>query len=46
MVERKTHEKLREQNLEAYMKEFNAEESKEIDQLVSYKFGQKIIESH
>lgn len=45
MAERKTHEKLREQNLEAYMQEFNAEESKEIDQLVSYQFGRKIIEN-
>lgn len=45
MAERKTHEKLREQSLEAYMQEFNAEESKEIDQLVSYQFGRKIIES-
>lgn len=45
MAERKTHEKLKEQEMEAYMQEFNAEESKEIDQLVSYKFGRKIIEN-
>ncbi len=45
MVERKTHEKLREQKLEEYFQEFNAEESKEIDQLVSYQFGRKIIEN-
>lgn len=41
MVERKTHEKLREKKFEEYMQEYNAEESKEIDQLVSYTFGQK-----
>lgn len=45
MAERKTHEKLREQEMESYMQEFNAEESKEIDQLVSYKYGRKIIEN-
>lgn len=45
MADRKTHEKLREQNMEAYMQEFNAEESKEIDQLVSYQFGRKIIDN-
>ena len=41
MIERKTHEKLREKKFEEYMQEYNAEESKEIDQLVSYTFGQK-----
>lgn len=45
MVERKTHEKLREKKFEEYMQEYNAEESKEIDQLVSYTFGQKIVEN-
>lgn len=44
MIERKTHEKLREKKFEEYMQEYNAEESKEIDQLVSYTFGQKIVE--
>lgn len=45
MIERKTHEKLREKKFEEYMQEYNAEESKEIDQLVSYTFGQKIVEN-
>lgn len=45
MIERKTHEKLREKKFEEYMQEYNAEENKEIDQLVSYTFGQKIVES-
>lgn len=39
MQERKTHEKLKEHAFEDYMKEFNAEESKEIDELVSYNFS-------
>lgn len=37
--ERKTLEKLKEKELEQYMKEFNAEESKQVDELVSYRFG-------
>ncbi len=45
MVERKTHEKLREKKFEQYMQAYNEEENKEIDQLVSYTFGQKIVES-
>lgn len=45
MVERKTHEKLREKKFEEYMQEYNAEENKEIDQLVSYTFGQKTVEN-
>ncbi len=45
MIERKTHEKLRERKFDEYMQEYNAEENKEIDQLVSYKFGQQIVES-
>lgn len=44
-IDRKTYEKLRERKFEEYMQEYNAEESKEIDQLVSYKFGQQIVES-
>ncbi len=44
-IDRKTHEKLRERKFEEYMQEYNAEESKEIDQLVSYKFGQQMAES-
>lgn len=45
MIERKTHEKLREKKFEEYMQEYNAEENKEIDQLVSYTFGQKIVDN-
>ncbi len=41
MQERKIHEKLREKAFEAFMKEENAKESKEIDELVSYTYGQK-----
>lgn len=44
MIERKTHEKLREKKFKEYMQEYNAEESKEIDQLVSYTFGRKIVD--
>lgn len=34
--ERKTHEKLKEHQFEAFLQELNADEMKEIDQLVSY----------
>ena len=39
--ERKIHEKLRDNAFEEFKKEVNAAESKEIDELVSYRFGQK-----
>ena len=39
MQERKTHEKLKEYAFDEFVKEMNAEESKEIDELVSYNFG-------
>ncbi len=39
--ERKIQEKLRENAFEAFMKEENARESKEVDELVSYTYGQK-----
>ena len=39
MKERKTHEKLRENALEAFIQEMNAQESKEIDELVSYNYA-------
>lgn len=42
MQERKTHEKLREKAFDEFVKEENARESKEIDELVSYTYGQKI----
>lgn len=41
MQERKTHEKLKEKAFEQYMQELKAEESKEIDQLVSYTYNSK-----
>ena len=41
MQERKVQEKLREKAFEAFMKEENAKESKEIDELVSYTYGQR-----
>lgn len=37
--ERKTHEKLRENALEEFMAELNAQESKEIDEVVSYNYA-------
>lgn len=39
--ERKIHEKLKENAFEEFKKEVNAAESKEIDELVSYRFGLK-----
>jgi len=37
MQERKSMEKLRENEFEEYLKEYNAEMSKEVDELISYK---------
>ena len=42
MQERKAHEKLKENAFEEFMKEEQAQESKEIDQLTTYTHGQKI----
>lgn len=42
MQERKTHEKLRENAFEVFMKEENAREAKEVDELTSYTYGQKV----
>lgn len=42
--ERKTHEKLKEYAFEAYVKELNATESKEVDELVSYSYGKAVSE--
>lgn len=39
MQERKTHEKLKEYAFDEYVKEVSAEESKEIDELISYNYG-------
>lgn len=41
MIERKTHEQLREAAFEAFQGELIREESKEVDELVSYTYGQK-----
>lgn len=41
MQESKTHEKLREKAFREFMHEENAKEAKEIDELVSYTYGQK-----
>ena len=39
MKDRKIHEKLREKQFEIFLQELNAEEAKEIDQLVSYQYN-------
>lgn len=39
MQERKTHDRLKEKQFEEFKKEEAAKESKEIDELVSYRFG-------
>lgn len=41
MQERKIQEKLRENAFEVFIKEENAREGKEVDELVSYTYGQK-----
>lgn len=41
MMDRKTHEKLKEKAFEQFMEELKAEESKEIDQLVSYTYNNR-----
>ena len=41
MIERKAQEKLREKAFEQFMAEENAKESKEVDELTSYTYGQK-----
>ena len=42
MQERKIHEKLKENSFEDFKREINAAESKEIDELVSYTYGERI----
>ena len=39
MQERKTHDKLKEKAFEQFVKDENARESKEIDELTSYSYG-------
>jgi flagellar FliJ protein len=41
MMERKTHETLREKAFEQFMKDENRAESKSVDELTSYTYGQK-----
>ena len=41
MKERKTYEKLKENAFEDFKKELNAEEQKEINELVSFRFGRE-----
>lgn len=41
MMERKTHERLREKAFEEFLLEEKRQESKEIDQLTSYTYGQR-----
>ena len=40
--ERKIHEKLKENSFEEFKREVNAAESKEVDELVSYTYGERI----
>ena len=42
MQERKIHERLKENSFEEFEQEINAAESKEIDELVSYTYGERI----
>lgn len=44
MQERKTHEKLKEKAFDEYLLEEGRRESKEIDELVSYRHGQKVFQ--
>lgn len=43
MLERKTHEKLKENAFEVFKQEFEATERKEIDELVSFKFNNPTV---
>lgn len=45
MKERKTQESLKEKEFEEFMREENRRESKEIDELTSYTYGQKASEA-
>ena len=42
MQERKIHEKLKENSFEEFVHEINTAESKEVDELVSYTYGERI----
>lgn len=41
MIERKSHEKLKENAFEQFRQELNSAEGKEVDELTSYTYGQK-----
>ena len=41
MIERKSHEKLKENAFEQFLQELNSTEGKEVDELTSYTYGQK-----
>ncbi len=43
MLERKTHEKLKENAFDVFKQEFEADERKEIDELVSFKFNNPTV---
>lgn len=45
MVDRKTHEKLKENEFEEFKNELNSIESKEIDELVSFKYNNNTVGS-
>lgn len=45
MQERKTHEKLKEKAFEEFLVEEKHKESKEIDELTSYTYGQKLVDN-
>ena len=45
MQERKTHERLREKAFDDFLQEEKQHESKEIDELVSYTYGQRLRET-
>lgn len=45
MVDRKTHEKLKENEFEEFKNELNSIESKEIDELVSFKYNNNTVSS-
>lgn len=44
MQERKMHEKLKEKKFDEFLVELNAQENKEVDELISYKYGSKVTE--
>lgn len=41
MMERKTHEKLKDNEFQAFLQELNAQEKKEIDELVSFQYNNR-----